>query len=606
MNGQWPFFVANLMLFCYDGLAPKPEPSLRIGRKAIGPVRGVHDLPRYSRVCRTERLGEFSIARLRSKMNSLFCKHILALILLGLLGLGTSRPAITDDDILLGITWDDSLLVSFDPNTETITQVHGQLNPHEAFRGLTYDPNHNKLYALSQLGNNLYSIDPVTLDIVHIGNLHIDKRASYADAGALAYDPVTDTLYTAIEHWESGYTNLWSELCKVGIDNAEITRIGRIAGLFVTSFSYNGVDGQIYGLAVSGAGSWDSPYKSQVVRIDPGNAATEILFETPYHTMMGFAKKPGENTNIYYSWINWTSHFYGEINIDTEAINSLGNSDPVGVISAVVYRDFDVESMPLPLEEIPISFTFTGRITEVWDPNNLLSGAINVGDNFSGQFSYDINAPYKDPDPNLSAPYGVSATINTITFGAEGFRVNVRNNYYDHIDNDVRDQFCFFGLTPYGDIYWKLSDSSGAILSNDTVLPTSFDLTSWDENLFGVSERDGSYYVRGVVNTVNRGLDGGGAGFGAGKGGGGGGCFIASAAYGSYMAKDVKILGKLRDKYLLTSYLGRTLVSLYYKNSPELANLIAKRPILQSVTRIGLRPLVGATRLLIHTDDGKL
>jgi uncharacterized protein (DUF362 family) len=87
-----------------------------------------------------------------------------------------------------------------------------------------------------------------------------------------------------------------------------------------------------------------------------------------------------------------------------------------------------------------------------------------------------------------------------------------------------------------------------------------------------------------------------------GGGGGGGGCFIATAAYGSPLARDVRVLSKVRDQYLLRNSLGRAFVSLYYKHSPKLADCISKRPYLKSVVRTGLRLLVAASRLASRTD----
>jgi hypothetical protein len=180
---------------------------------------------------------------------------------------------------LIGITWSDSRLVSFDPYTGEITDTHAQLNQNEAFRGLAYDPNHNLLYALSQVENNLYSIDPMTLDIQHIGNLHIDKSLSWGeDAGALAYDSNNDSLYTAVKHWESGSTNIWSELCEINLSDLELSNIGDIIGPFISSFAFNEQDNQLYGLAVYGSGPWDSPYKSHVVNINPASGFLTEIF----------------------------------------------------------------------------------------------------------------------------------------------------------------------------------------------------------------------------------------------------------------------------------------------------------------------------------------
>jgi hypothetical protein len=57
------------------------------------------------------------------------------------------------NDVLVGITWDSSKLVSFNPYIGKILKEFGQLNTHEAFTGLTYDRNRRKLYAPSQVQN---------------------------------------------------------------------------------------------------------------------------------------------------------------------------------------------------------------------------------------------------------------------------------------------------------------------------------------------------------------------------------------------------------------------------------------------------------------------
>lgn len=253
---------------------------------------------------------------------------------------------------LLGITWCNNDVVTFDPHTGTIKEVHGNLSCRGCFRGLAYDSKDEMLYALSQGDWNLYSINPKNFKINFVGKLNIDENVSWGeDIGGLTYDPVTDTLYTAVSHWNSYYTNIWSELVTIDKNTAEVSVIGYITQDFIGSLNYNPNDGLIY--AYHDIGIWN-PINPYLVTINPDDAHMTILFQMPHSVIMGLAKKPGGN--IYYSWFNTDyGKFYGQVDLESETITLLGNSYLVDVASdAMIYKDLFVANAYEPVSFISI------------------------------------------------------------------------------------------------------------------------------------------------------------------------------------------------------------------------------------------------------------
>lgn len=81
-----------------------------------------------------------------------------------------------------------------------------------------------------------------------------------------------------------------------------------------------------------------------------------------------------------------------------------------------------------------------------------------------------------------------------------------------------------------------------------------------------------------------------------GSGGGGGGCFIATAAFGSYLDPHVMVLRHFRDDVLLQSTMGTVFVEFYYRYSPPVADYIAGHDVLRTIVRFALTPLIFAVK----------
>jgi len=87
--------------------------------------------------------------------------------------------------------------------------------------------------------------------------------------------------------------------------------------------------------------------------------------------------------------------------------------------------------------------------------------------------------------------------------------------------------------------------------------------------------------------------------------GGGGGCFIATAAYGSYLDSHVETLRNFRDSYMVNNPVGSALVSAYYKLSPPVADFIDDHPTLKPIVRAGLMPAVAMSTVAVNTTTAE-
>jgi hypothetical protein len=160
------------------------------------------------------------------------------------------------------------------------------------------------------------------------------------------------------------------------------------------------------------------------------------------------------------------------------------------------------------------------------------------------------------------------------------------------------------GATSY-DVYFG---ASGSLTLQNQVTTTAFSpgglvvgtIYSWR-----VDARNGHGVTSGTVwtfTTADTTSTSGGGSSGNSGGGGGGGCFIATAAFGTPMAAEVRYLRAFRDRYLLTNAPGRWFVDNYYRYSPPLADVVRSHPALGAVVRWVLMPFVAMSRFLVGEE----
>lgn len=82
------------------------------------------------------------------------------------------------------------------------------------------------------------------------------------------------------------------------------------------------------------------------------------------------------------------------------------------------------------------------------------------------------------------------------------------------------------------------------------------------------------------------------------------GCFVATAAFGSPMQREVALLRGFRDRMLTPHPVGRALVSLYYAASPPLARALARSDGLRAGVRALLAPEVALAQAALALESG--
>lgn len=224
----------------------------------------------------------------------------------------------------------------------------------------------------------------------------------------------------------------------------------------------------------------------------------------------------------------------------------------------------------------------TVRLTSSGSYSTTKSATLTIG-MISDTFSVTTQAPPPDTTPNqFTFTDQTGVALNTVT----------TSNTITVAGINTETTISITGGT-YSINGGEYTSDTGTVSNDDTVTIQLTSSGSYSTTTDATLTIDGVSDTFSVTTKAAPVVSGGG-------GGGGGGCFIATAAFGSPLAGQVKILRQFRDRYLLTNALGRKFVAWYYRVGPVAASYIKDKPLAKAAVRVALYPLIGFSLLLIH------
>jgi YVTN family beta-propeller protein len=275
-----------------------------------------------------------------------------------------------------------------------------------------------------------------------------------------------------------------------------------------------------------------------------------------------------------------TSKFAGRVTSGSKSISgvsvtALQGAEVKGTATTNDAGDYSIFNLKPGTYDIEVS-------AAGYESQRMEGQTVEIGRTNVLHFALPLPPSVKVTSPNGGETWEVSSQ-HAITWTSEGSVGNVKIQY--STNNGGTWIEIVSSTTNIGSYNWTVPDAQS---SNCLVKVAETDDTPSD--------------VSDAVFTINKSSTGGDGDDGDGSDDGASGkkCFIATAAYSSPSHPHLKTLRDFRDRFLLTTPQGRTMVHFYYKYSPSAAAIVAKHRALRATVRIALLPLVALSYSWLH------
>ena len=310
-------------------------------------------------------------------------------------------------------------------------------------------------------------------------------------------------------------------------------------------------------------------------------------------TAGGSVTTPGEGTFIYdtgtvvslvanplsgYYFVNWTGDVGTVANVNTASTTITMNGDYSIAANFVAVYDLTISSTTGGSVTLPGEGAFT------YDAGTVVSLAATPASgyqfvNWTGDVGTIANINAASTTITMNGDYSITANFEAIPAGQ--YRLDISSSGCGYVNTPGEGIFAYDEGTVVELVANPVGDNSFVEWTGDVSTIADVEDATTNITMYGDYEITATFLCEGGL------------------------CFIATAAYGTPMAKEIKILREFRDKYLMTNPVGKGLVEFYYRVSPPIAEFITGHPSLKPIVRAGLVPAVAMGTVAVNTTPAE-